>query len=81
MVLVVFNLIRSNFVRLYCDSCHISVHLKENLPKWVNFCVSHFNIEDGRNHLWHIMLYYFKKGKNANEMQKIRSVQCMERVL
>ena len=21
-------------------------------------------------HFWHIMLYYFKKGKNATEMQK-----------
>ena len=21
-------------------------------------------------HLWHIMFYYFKKGKNATEMQK-----------
>ena len=31
-------------------------------------------------HFWHIMLYYFKKGKNATEMQK-RSVQCMEKVL
>ena len=27
------------------------------------------------------MLYYFKKGKNATEMQKIkRFVQCMEKV-
>ena len=34
---------------------------------------SHFNIEDGRKrkqHLWHIMLYYFKKGKNTTEMEK-----------
>ena len=33
---------------------------------------SHFNIEDGRKkqHFQHIMLYYFKKGKNATEMQK-----------
>ena len=29
----------------------------------------HFNIEDGRKYttFWHIMLYYFKKGKNASE--------------
>ena len=26
--LVVFNFIQNDFVRLYCDSCHISVHLK-----------------------------------------------------
>ena len=32
---------------------------------------SHFNIEDGRKkqHFWHIMLYYFKKGKHATETQ------------
>ena len=35
---------------------------------------SHFNIEDGekKQHFQHIMLYYFKKGKNTTEMhQKI----------
>ena len=39
------------------------------------FLCSHFNIEDGDNkqHFWHIMLY-FKKGKNAIEMQKICAV-------
>ena len=33
---------------------------------------SHFNIEDGRKNqqFRHIMLYYFKKGKNATETQK-----------
>ena len=32
---------------------------------------SHFNIEDGRKqYFWHIMLYYFQKGKNATEMQR-----------
>ena len=33
---------------------------------------SHFNIEDGREkqHFRHIMLYYFKKGKNATETHK-----------
>ena len=33
---------------------------------------SHLNIEDGRKkqHIWHIMLYYFKKGKNVTEAQK-----------
>ena len=25
-------------------------------------------------HFWHIMLYYFKKGKNATEIQKICAV-------
>ena len=29
-------------------------------------------MEDGRNkqHFWHIILYYFKRGKNATETQK-----------
>ena len=33
---------------------------------------SHFNIEDGRNRqqFWHIMLYHFKKSKNATETQR-----------
>ena len=38
--LVVVNLIQNNFVRLYCNSCHISVPFKNNLPKLVNFCVA-----------------------------------------
>ena len=37
----------------------------------MNFCVSHFNIEDGRKqHFQHFILYYFKKGKNTTEVQK-----------
>ena len=39
LISLVFNFIQNNFVRLYCDSCHISVHLKKNLSKLVNFCV------------------------------------------
>ena len=27
-------------------------------------------MEESMQHFWHIMLYYFKKGKNATEMQK-----------
>ena len=38
VALSVFDFIWKNFVRLYCDSCHISIHLK-NLSKLVNFCV------------------------------------------
>ena len=46
------------------------------------FLCSHFNIEDGRRYatFWCIMLYYFKKGIKATEMQKL-FVQCMEKVL
>ena len=70
--LVVFNFIRNNFVRLYCDSSHISVHLKRNLSKLVNFCVAILilKMEGKKQHFQHIMLYYFKKGKNATETQK-----------
>ena len=27
-------------------------------------------MEENMQHFWHIMLYYFKKGKNATKMQK-----------
>ena len=58
--------------RLYCDSCHVSTHLKKNLSKLVNFCVAILilKIEGKKQHFWHIMLYYFKKGKNTTETQK-----------
>ena len=48
-----------------------AVHLKR-LIKIGEFLCSHFNTEDGRKkqHFQHIMLYYFKKGKSATEMQK-----------
>ena len=38
----------------------------------VNFCVAILilKMEENMQHLQHIMLYYFKKGKNATEMQK-----------
>ena len=56
---------------------------QEKLIKIGEFLCSHFDIEDERKYatFWHIMLYYFKKGKNATEMQKKRFVQCMEKVL
>ena len=40
------------------------------------FLCSHFNIEDGKNkrHFWRIMLYYFKKRKNATNTKKIYAV-------
>ena len=45
---------------------------KKRLIKIGEFLCSHFNIEDGRRkqHFWHIMLYYFKKDKNATETHK-----------
>ena len=46
------------------------MHLKK--PKLVNFCVDSLILkaEENMQHFWHIMLYYFKKGKNTSEMQK-----------
>ena len=38
--LVVFNFIRNNFVRLYCDNCHTSMYFLKNLSKLVNFCIA-----------------------------------------
>ena len=40
--------------------------------KLVNFCVVILilKMEENMQHFQHIMLYYFKKGKNTTEMQK-----------
>ena len=37
-------------------------------------------MEENTQHFWHIILYYFKKSKNATERKK-RFVLCMEKVL
>ena len=66
-----FFIFLNNFVRLYCDSCHISAHLK-NLSKLVNFCkaILILKMKENTQYFWSIMLYNFKKGKNATEIQK-----------
>ena len=40
--------------------------------KLVNFCAAILilKMEENKRHFWHIVLYYFKKGKNATETQK-----------
>ena len=45
---------------------------KKNLSKLVNFCaaISILKMEENIQHLWRIILYYFKKGKNATEKQR-----------
>ena len=50
----------------------ISVCILKNLSKLVNFCVAILilKMEEDKQHIQHIMLYYFKKGKNATETQK-----------
>ena len=46
------------------------MHLKKDLSK--DFLCNHFNIEAGikKQYIWHIMRYYFKKGKNTTETPK-----------
>ena len=38
----------------------------------MDFCAAILilKMEENMQHFWHIMLYYFKKGKNATKMQK-----------
>ena len=38
----------------------------------VNFCAAILilKVEEDTQHFWHIMLYYFKNGKNATETHK-----------
>ena len=37
----------------------------------MNFCAAILilKMEEDKQHFWHIMLYYLKKGKNTTEMQ------------
>ena len=46
----------------------------------VNFCAAILllKMEDNTQHFWHIMLYYFKKGKNATETLKKMCAVCGE---
>ena len=50
--IVVFNVIQNNLVRLYCDSCHIRVHLQT--LKLVNFCAAilTWKMEKDTQHFW-----------------------------
>ena len=63
--LVVFNFT----IKLYCESCPISVPLKNTL---VNFCAAILTLkmEENTQHFCHIMLYYIKKGKKTTETQR-----------
>ena len=56
------------------------MHLKKTLSKLVNFCVAILilKMEGNKKHFQHIIPYYFKKGKNTNEMQKKDCVMCGE---
>ena len=57
-----------------------SVCVKRKLIRLLHFCeaILLLKMEENKQHFWRIMLYYFKKGKNATKMQeKI----CVEKVL
>ena len=47
----------------------ISAFIEKNISKFVDFCVAILilKMEGNKEHFWYIMLYYFKKGKNATE--------------
>ena len=38
----------------------------------MNFCIAFLilKMEENKQHFWHIIFYYFKKGKNSTETQK-----------
>ena len=66
---------------MHCDSCHFSVHLKELIKIGEFLCsILILKMEDNMLHFWHIMLYYFKKGKSATKTRK-RFAQCIQKVL
>ena len=50
----------------------LSACIFKNTSKLVNFCAAilMLKMEETMQHLWHTVLYYFKKGKNATETQR-----------
>ena len=60
----------------------VSIKKKKKHIKLMNFCVAIIilKMKGKKQHFWHIILYYFKKGKNPTEMQN-KIVQYMETVL
>ena len=66
-----------------CSSAWLSLTSFETIlldckktSKLVNFCVAILilKMKEETQHFQHIMFYYFKKGKNTTEMQKICAV-------
>ena len=51
----------------------ISLCILKNLPKLVNFCAAILilRVEENTQHFWCTVLYYFKRGKNTIETQKL----------
>ena len=59
---------------------NIGIHIKKKLIKIGDFCVAILilKMEENKQHFWHIMLYYFKKGKNTTKGQKKICAVCGE---
>ena len=77
MALVVLSLTIFKTILLdYIVTAVILVRILKETSKLVNFCVAILILKMGENKqpFQRIMLYYFKKGKNAAEMQKKCSV-------
>ena len=64
VVLRIFNFFPNNFVRLYYDSCHISMDFKKNITIGT-FLSSHFNIEDGRKYTFSVSHIALKNKKHT----------------
>ena len=61
----------------------ISGCIFKKTSKLVNFCVTILTLkmEAKKQHFWHIMLDYFKKGNNTTEMQKKKICAVYGKVL
>ena len=72
---------QNNFVRLFCDSCLISLYSFKKLSKLVNFCVAILilKMKETKEYSSHIMLNYFKKGKNTTEKELKRALYSVWR--
>ena len=79
--LAVFNFIQSNFVRLYCDSCHISMHLRKT-STLVNFLYSHWYWRWKKIcNIFSILCFIISRKVKMQLKCKKRVVWCMEKML
>ena len=73
--LVAFNFIENNFVSLYCNSYHISMHLIRQWNWWVFVAILMLKLEEKKQHfsiLWFIISKKIKTQKKiCEDMEKI----------
>ena len=78
--MVVLSFIRNDFVRLHCDSCHMSVDLKNNLLKLVNFCVATLILKMKKIHnLFSLLCFIISRKVKTQPKHTKRLVQYMEK--